>query len=61
MEPLHAQARALAERFAGERLDRIEYEKSLQRGARELREAGLSWIEHHLERRLKTRELLEST
>jgi DNA repair protein RecO (recombination protein O) len=61
MKPLHPEARRLAERFAGERLDRIEHEKSLQPGARELREAGLSWIEHHLERRLQTRELLEST
>ena len=61
MKPLHPEARSLAERFAGERLDGIEYEKSLQLGARELREAGLSWIEHHLERRLMTRELLEST
>jgi hypothetical protein len=61
MKPLHPEARSLAERFAGERLDRIEYEKSLQLGAGELREAGLSWIEHHLERRLMTRELLEST
>ena len=61
MQPLHPEARSLAERFAGERLDRIEYEKSLQLGARELREAGLCWIEHHLERRLRTRELLETT
>jgi len=61
MKPLHAEARRLAERFAGERLDRIEFEKSMQPAGRELREAGLSWIEHHLERRLKTRELLEST
>ena len=61
MQPLHPEARSLAERFAGERLDRIEYEKSLQLGIRELREAGLCWIEHHLERRLRTRELLETT
>jgi len=61
MQPLHPEARSLAERFAGERLDRIEYEKSLQLGVRELREAGLCWIEHHLERRLRTRELLETT
>ena len=61
MQPLHPEARSLAERFAGERLDRIEYEKSLQLGARVLREAGLCWIEHHLERRLRTRELLETT
>jgi DNA repair protein RecO (recombination protein O) len=61
MRPLHLETRYLAERFAGERLDRIEYEKSLQPGARELREAGLAWIEHHIERRLMTRELLETT
>ena len=61
MKPLHVEARNLAERFAGERLDRIEYEKSMQLSARELREAGLAWIEHHVERRLTTRELLETT
>jgi hypothetical protein len=61
MKPLHLEARRLAERFAGERLDRIEYEKSMPPGARELREAGLDWIEHHVERRLLTRALLETT
>jgi hypothetical protein len=61
MRPLHPEARNLAERFAGERLDRIEFEKSMQPSARELREAALAWIEHHLERRLLTRELLETT
>ena len=61
MKPLHLEARNLAERFAGERLDRIEYEKSMQASAKELREAALDWIEHHSERRLMTRELLEST
>jgi len=59
--PLHFEARNLDERFTGERLDRIEYEKSMQLGARELREAALAWIEHHLERRLITRALLETT
>ena len=61
MKPLHAEARSLAERFAGERLDRMTLERCIETGAGELREAGLSWIEHHLERRLKTRELLETT
>jgi hypothetical protein len=61
MKPIHIEARTLAERFAGERLDRIEYQKSMQASARELREATLDWIEHHIERRLMTRELLEST
>jgi DNA repair protein RecO (recombination protein O) len=61
MRALHAEARQLAERFSSERLDRIEIEKSLQPGARELREASLAWIEHHAERCLMTRELLETT
>jgi DNA repair protein RecO (recombination protein O) len=61
MKPLHLEARNLAERFTGERLDRIEFEQSMQTSARELREAALAWIEHHLERRLRTRELLETT
>ncbi len=61
MKPLHNVARDLAERFAGERLDRIAFEKSMQMSARELREAALAWIELHMERRLTTRELLETT
>jgi DNA repair protein RecO (recombination protein O) len=61
MKPLQLEARNLGERFAGERLDRIEFEKSMQASAKELQEASLTWIEHHLERRLATRELLEST
>jgi len=61
MKPLHAEARRLAERFTGERLDRIAFDKSMQAAVRELREASLTWIEHHLERRLMTRELLETT
>jgi DNA repair protein RecO (recombination protein O) len=61
MKPLHYEARVLAERFTGERLDRIALEKTLQGRAKELREASLSWIEHNIERRLATRALLEST
>jgi recombinational DNA repair protein (RecF pathway) len=61
MKPLHREARNLAERFTNERLDRIEYESSLHAGARELREAALAWVEHHSERRLATRELLETS
>ena len=59
MKPLHHEARELAERFTGERLDRITFEKLMQQSARELREASLGWIEFHLEKRLMTRELLE--
>jgi DNA repair protein RecO (recombination protein O) len=60
MKPLHVEARNLAERFTGERLDRIELNAAMQQSAKELREASLAWIEHHLERRLATRELLET-
>jgi DNA repair protein RecO (recombination protein O) len=60
MRPVHLEARKLAERFANERLDRIDFPGSMQESARELREACLSWIEHHGERRLATRELLET-
>ena len=61
MKPVHHGARLLAERFTGESLDRIVFEKSMQPGAKELREASLTWIELHIERRLATRDLLETT
>jgi len=59
MKPMHLEARQLGERFAGERLDRIENPPPPELAVRELREASLDWIEHHAERKLKTRELLE--
>ncbi len=61
MKSLQLGARNLAERFTGEGLDRIALEKPMQESARELREASLAWIEHHTERRLASRELLETT
>jgi DNA repair protein RecO (recombination protein O) len=61
MRPLHLAGRQLAETFAGQRLDRIENAAMLRPAARELREAALDWIEHHTERRLHTRTLLETT
>src|SRR5229473_1478305 len=61
MKPLHLAARQLAERFTGERLDRIENAKGLGAALKELREAALDWIEHNSDRKLKTRELLETT
>jgi hypothetical protein len=51
----------LAEGFAGQRLDRIESTEPLKVAAQELREAALNWIEHHTERKLGTRALLEMT
>ncbi len=61
MKPMHSEARQLAELFANERLDRLELKVKLQGGEKELREASLGWIELHTERRLGTRELLETT
>jgi DNA repair protein RecO (recombination protein O) len=61
MKPLHLEARQLAERFTNERLDRIEGLKDSSKTLTELREAALNWIEHNSDRKLKTRELLETT
>ena len=60
MKSVHLAARQLAERFTGERLDRIENAKGLGAALKELREAALDWIEHNSDRKLKTRELLET-
>jgi DNA repair protein RecO (recombination protein O) len=61
MRPLHTEGRKLAERFAGERLDRIEHSSIGAESLKELFEASLGWLEHHTERKLKTRELLETS
>jgi DNA repair protein RecO (recombination protein O) len=61
MKPLDREARQLAERFAGEKLDKIELLPTMQQPAAELREASLNWIEHHTEKPLATRRLLETT
>ena len=61
MRPLHHEARLLAERFTGERLDRIAFKEPMQGSAKALREASLCWIELNIERRLGTRKLLETT
>jgi DNA repair protein RecO (recombination protein O) len=59
MLALHPPARELAERFTGERLDRIPFSETLRPALKELREASLGWIEHHTERKLGTRQMLE--
>ena len=61
MKTLHLEARQLAERFTSERLDRIEGLMDSSKTLTELREAALNWIEHNSDRKLKTRELLETT
>jgi len=60
MKALHAEARVLAERFTSQRLDQMKLEPERKAALKELREASLGWIEHHLERKLSTRELLET-
>ena len=42
-----------------ERLDRMEGLEGSSKTLSELREAALNWIEHHSDRKLKSRELLE--
>ena len=61
MKALHVEGRQLAERFAGEKLDKIEFVSGMHQPAAELREASLNWIEHHTEKPLTTRKLLETT
>ena len=60
MKPVSYEARELAEVFAKQRLERFDEKLAALPGVKELREAGLSWIEHHIERKLATRELLET-
>ena len=60
MRPLHEPARRLAERFAAESLDKLSGVVPEESGAAELREAAMNWIEHHTERKLHTRAMLET-
>jgi recombinational DNA repair protein (RecF pathway) len=60
MKPLSADARSLAGRYAGEKLDKFIDAEPLTALAKQLREAALNWIENHTERKLNTRELLET-
>jgi DNA repair protein RecO (recombination protein O) len=60
MRPMRMQSRELAERFASERLDEMLFDPAVVESFKELREAALAWIEHHIERKLATRELLET-
>jgi DNA repair protein RecO (recombination protein O) len=61
MEPVSVEARELAERFTRERLDNFDLALGKEPPVRELREAGFNWIEHHAERKLAIRELLEAS
>jgi len=50
----------LAERFTAERLDRLESAEQNSARPAELTDASLDWIEHHTEKKLGVRELLET-
>jgi DNA repair protein RecO (recombination protein O) len=60
MKLVSHEARELGEVFAKQRLDKFEDALAALPGIKELREAGLNWIEHHTERKLATRTLLET-
>jgi len=53
MKPPALEARQMAERFAGQSLERIERGGTSSNALSELREASLNWIEHHSDRKLK--------
>jgi DNA repair protein RecO (recombination protein O) len=59
MASLHLEGRRLADRFAVDKLDKIAMTLEMAQPAAELREASLNWIEHHTEKPLTTRRLLE--
>jgi recombinational DNA repair protein (RecF pathway) len=61
MKPVSFEARELAELFARTSLDKLELGADFDPQVRELREAGFNWIEHHAEKKLRTREMLETT
>lgn len=58
MKALGAEGRALAERFAVERLEVLKGGKSANGRLAELRDAMLDLIEHHVEKPLNTRKML---
>ena len=61
MRQLGKPGRDMAGVFASRRLDSLELSPESRKPLVELREALLDWIEHHVERRLQTREFLETT
>jgi DNA repair protein RecO (recombination protein O) len=61
MKPVSFAARELVKEFTRTSLDKLEVGPELDQPVTELREAGFSWIEHHAERKLRTREMLETT
>ena len=60
MTLLRVQGRQLGERFTKEKLADLAADAIPAESVNELREAALSWIEHQTERKIRTRELLET-
>jgi hypothetical protein len=64
MRAISPAALSVAQRMLGERLDRLSQDPAPEplsdRAARELTDAMLDVIEHQIDRKLKSRELLES-
>jgi DNA repair protein RecO (recombination protein O) len=61
MRPLPVGARKLAEQFTGTSLDKLPAGELAKSDVEELREVCLNWIEHHTEKKLGTRRMLETT
>jgi hypothetical protein len=61
MKRLSLPGRQLAESFTREGLPKFDATLDAEPFVRELRDAGLNWIEHHTERKLKSREFLDAT
>jgi len=60
MRTLSPAVLAAARKMLGERLDKLNEEMISPRAARDLRDVMLDVIEHQIDRKLKSRELLES-
>lgn len=60
MRPFGRQAGELAQMFSTAKLDQLELAGDWAKAVTEVREAAFSWIEFHTERRLQTREFLET-
>jgi DNA repair protein RecO (recombination protein O) len=61
MKVVSFEARELADLFARTSLDKLELGEDFNQYFKELRDAGFNWIEHHAEKKLRTREMLETT
>jgi len=59
MKPIPGESRKFGEKFTA-KLDELSLEPGKEEALKELRETLLNWIELHTERKLFTREMLET-